>query len=354
MTARPRVATVLTAREWETNLATAARATSAIRLVARAYEPSDLSGDLDVVVAGAETAWVTPSFIKSWQNRGVRVLGLHPPGDGPARRMLEAVPADEIRPDSTSSIDLIHLTRVLGLDVRTAQPEGGLVVVTGPHGAPGRTEVAVALAHEFAKVGETLLLDLDTDAPSVSMRLGLTPSPSTLEAEDAVRSSGLLPDSVIQRVGSLGVVVGSLGRRITSQAMIAELARAATQSAEFVVADMHAWAGDDQLIAHAEHAVLVCDASPIGLIRGAEVAMHWSGPTPAVVLNRVSTNRQDLTAAARRAIGLDPAVMVADHGEIRASSVRALPPVDSLRTALAELVRSLCSPATETRRSRGA
>ncbi|MDH3396641.1 MAG: hypothetical protein OEM81_02285, partial [Acidimicrobiia bacterium] len=86
---RPRVATILSAREWESTFADMARATSLVRLVARAYQPSDLerrAGELDVIVAGAETAWVTPTAIKNWRSRGAGVLGLYPPHDRPGRR----------------------------------------------------------------------------------------------------------------------------------------------------------------------------------------------------------------------------------------------------------------------------
>ena len=37
----------------------------------------------DVIIAGAETAWVTPTAIKNWRKRGFGVLGLHPPHDRP-------------------------------------------------------------------------------------------------------------------------------------------------------------------------------------------------------------------------------------------------------------------------------
>ncbi|MCH8949176.1 MAG: hypothetical protein IIB87_02225 [Chloroflexi bacterium] len=50
-----RVATVLSAREWEPGLVAHARDTAALRIVLRAYQPSDIetrAEDIDVVVAG--------------------------------------------------------------------------------------------------------------------------------------------------------------------------------------------------------------------------------------------------------------------------------------------------------------
>jgi len=49
-----------------------------------------------------------------------------------------------------------------------------VVAVWGPAGAPGRTTVAVAVADEASRAGvDTLLVDADTWAPSVSVVLGL-------------------------------------------------------------------------------------------------------------------------------------------------------------------------------------
>ena len=52
-----RVATVLSAREWEPNLVAHARDSAAIKVVLRAFQPRDIeghAGDIDVVVAGDE------------------------------------------------------------------------------------------------------------------------------------------------------------------------------------------------------------------------------------------------------------------------------------------------------------
>src|SRR5690606_16988243 len=57
-----------------------------------------------------------------------------------------------------------------------AQPRRAATVVAvwGPHGAPGRTSLAIALAAEFAAAGlRTVLADADTHAASVAPALGL-------------------------------------------------------------------------------------------------------------------------------------------------------------------------------------
>ena len=53
----PRVATVLSARDWESGLVALARDTAEVRLVLRAYRPEEVEEEahrLDVVVAGAK------------------------------------------------------------------------------------------------------------------------------------------------------------------------------------------------------------------------------------------------------------------------------------------------------------
>ena len=54
-----RVATVLSAREWEPTLVSQARETAAVRIVLRAYQPREIeerADEIDVVVAGADPA----------------------------------------------------------------------------------------------------------------------------------------------------------------------------------------------------------------------------------------------------------------------------------------------------------
>src|SRR5690625_3229622 len=54
-----------------------------------------------------------------------------------------------------------------------AAEQGRIAVVWGPRGAPGRTTVAANLAHELSAHGQALLIDADTEAPSVTQLLGV-------------------------------------------------------------------------------------------------------------------------------------------------------------------------------------
>lgn len=56
----------------------------------------------------------------------------------------------------------------------TSDRRGVVVAVWGPHGAPGRTSVAIALAAEFAAAGlHVLLADADTHAAGIAPALGM-------------------------------------------------------------------------------------------------------------------------------------------------------------------------------------
>ncbi|MEE6282713.1 hypothetical protein [Georgenia sp. MJ170] len=71
-------------------------------------------------------------------------------------------------------------------------PPGRLVVVWGPRGSPGRTSVAVDLVHELATTGPALLIDADTEAPSVAQVLGLLDETAGIAAAARLAGSGRL------------------------------------------------------------------------------------------------------------------------------------------------------------------
>ena len=313
---RPRVATVLSAREWEASFAGVARSTSLIRLVTRAYEPEDLdrrSGQLDVVVAGAETAWVTPVTINQWRRRGLGVLGLHPPEDRPGRRLLTVGGADEVLPDDTPPERLLHVVRTLRRANSKPSEAAGLVAVTGSRGAPGTSEVALALAWGMAEDGHrTLLIDLDRNGPSLSVRLGVTPAPDVAHAADEVLYSGALPPTV-RKVGPLALLAGPPPNRAgpLTSALINEVLEAAEGSFRRIVVDLGIGEPDDPLLYRARSRIFTCEATPKGLIRAAATVERWTAPPPALALNRVPPDeREDAVQAARRWLGLEPSVVI--------------------------------------------
>lgn len=341
-----RVGTVLSAREWEPRLVRIAQETAAVRLVLRAYQPEDVEDALDrldVLVVGAETAWVSPVLIRSWRDRGLAVVALHPPGDGPARAMLAAAEADEILADDLPAAKL--LGTVLTIPVAATEPSGRgpgqLVAVAGPRGAPGRTEVALGLAWLWSRRGATLLVDADRDAPAVAIRLGLKPRPDLTDASDALRLTGSLGNGIYQRSGKLTVLVGShrpdegpLRPELLEEVIEAALGRFAV-----VVVDLEPGAGEEsRLLKRADHAVLVTEAGAAGLVRTARLVAEWAGPPPALVLNRAHGRfARNVVDAARTWTGLEPAAVVPERPAIRAAARAARPPDRALLRALAPL-----------------
>jgi MinD-like ATPase involved in chromosome partitioning or flagellar assembly len=341
----PRVATVLSARDWESGLVVQAKETAEVRLVLRAYRPEEVEEEahrLDVVVAGAETTWVTPARIAAWRRRGLRVVGIFPCGDGPARQRLVAGGADQVLSDDTPSGEVVRAIRLLqpAAPVAAAPETARVTVVTGPPGSTGRTEVALALALGWASRRRTLLLDLDTEAPGLAVRLGRPPRPDLVDAAEAVHEAGTLPPRVVVPYGPLGLLVGSTRRGDGALAAhaAADVVAAAGSLAEALVLDAGARRGDDPLVKGADAAILVAEASPLGLVRAARLAADWAGPKPRLVLNRVhGAQAAEVVAAARRWTGLDPAALIPERAAITAAARAARTPARPLRRALRRL-----------------
>lgn len=84
-----------------------------------------------------------------------------------------------------------------------AQPRhtATVVAVWGPHGAPGRTSLAIALAAEFAAAGlRTVLTDADTHAASVAPALGLLDEAPGFAAACRLAGIGGLDDAQLERL----------------------------------------------------------------------------------------------------------------------------------------------------------
>lgn len=338
----PRVATVLSARPWEAALVAAARDTAAVRLVLRAYQPDDIErqrSDIDVVVAGGETSWVTPAQIAAWRRSGLRVVGMHPPGDEPSRSLLEAGGAHELVTDDTPAEAVLQLIRFLRpTTAGEAAPKiGKVVAITGPRGAPGRTEVALALGWLWSRHHPTVLIDVDVEAPSLAVRLGCPPRPDLTDLADRVRETGELSGDAVQRVGKLAVVAGSHrpGEPELRAALVEDVVEAGATGFDLTLLDLGPARSDERLVKRADHAVLVCDASAVGLVRAARAAAEWAGPPPALILNRVAhRDRREALVAARRATGLDPVALIPERPSVRVAARAARPPDRALLRAL--------------------
>lgn len=110
-----RVATVLSAREWEARLVAGARSSASVRLVLRAFRPAEVAeraASLDIVVVGSETPWATPARIGSWLRLGLRVVGVHPVGDRPAAERFRSCGVDLALADDLEAEAMLREIRI--------------------------------------------------------------------------------------------------------------------------------------------------------------------------------------------------------------------------------------------------
>lgn len=337
-----RVATVLSAREWEARLVAAARDSAAVKLVLRAYQPDEVTrraDTIDVVVAGAETPWVTPTRVAAWRRLGIRVVGVHPRADRPAAERLSSGGADLILDEDLEAEQLIREIRLL--DPRSqdlSASRGTVIAVTGVRGGPGRTEIATALAWASAGRGDTALVDADLHGPSIAVRLGLPPRPDLADCVDAVLDRGGDVVGRAQVIGRLRVVPGALrsaGVRPESAADVVE-ALALTGT---VVVDAGPWMDASTIVRSADSVVFVVEASPVGIVRASRIVDAWDGSPPTLVLNKVRRHRKDdMVTALRKWSGLDPKAVVPLRMAIRTASVGGSAPHRSLVRAVHHLV----------------
>jgi Mrp family chromosome partitioning ATPase len=328
---RASVATVLTSHRWEEEFVSFVRDGAGFRVVTRAYEPEELTrSSADVIVIGSETSWISPVHVRTWRRRGIRVVGVHPPGDEPGRQLLERGGADTILPETTSVVGLFRAVQALSIVDAPPTSEGTIVSVTGPRGAPGRTEIALAFALDASTRQRTLLVDLDP--PSLGVRLGLSPTPSLSEALEITRMDGMSPP--VRRMGALSILTGVEGGPLAAS-LRWELIRSALDTFDLVVADLGPWPHNSGVLRNSGEALIVCDPGPTGMVRAATMVSDWHGPTPLPILNRADPTDETLRMA-RRALGLEPAAVVPFLESVRAASHHCAPPP-------AELIRALSS-----------
>lgn len=338
-----RVATILSAREWEPALVAYANETAAVRIVLRAFQPRDIeshAADIDVVVAGGDVTWVTPHQIATWRRLGLGVIGMHPPGDTPAAALLELGGVDETLPDSTELAALVQAIRFVAPNGRSAPDvrRGIVTAVVGTHGAPGCTEVAFGLATVKGRTAATVLIDADLEAPSLAVRLGVAPRPDIADAADMVRGDGTLDASAVRRFAGIDVIPGSHREDETPMRthMLSGLIEAAASRYEQVVVDLGSAGPDDDLLETIDEIMLVIEASPVGIVRAARTTKTWFGPTPILVLNKVDgRSRPEVVEAARRWTGLDPEVVIPHRNRVHRTAVAGKPPDRSVTKALA-------------------
>jgi Flp pilus assembly CpaE family ATPase len=338
-----RVATVLSARDWEPNLVAHAHETASIRIVLRAFQPSDLesrAADIDVVVASGDVSWVTPRQVTTWKRLGLGVVGVFAAGDQPAADLLTRGGANEVVPDVIDVESLVQAIRFVA--PRALEPVrdemGTVTVVAGARGAPGCTEIALAYALSRSRALSVVLIDLDLAAPSIAVRLGLPPRPDLADVADTVRIDGALDHKDLHTFERLPVITGShrRGQSGVTETMVQGVVDAARGEFDEAIVDLGVVEPGSTLVAEADRAIIVVDASAIGIVRAAQLTADWVGPTPYVVVNRVNARGSaDAVEAVKRWTGLEPVAVIPDHQKVRQATIAARRPHRRLCKAMA-------------------
>jgi Flp pilus assembly CpaE family ATPase len=139
-------------------------------------EPMNLTAVLlaeaDAVILPATRAALTSELVETCDRSGVRIITL---GAGDSRLLgryglPEALPQDA---DAWQIADALS-DEAPATAAPIAPSRRRVIAVWGPHGAPGRSTVAIQLAVELTRSGRSCaLIDADTIAPSLALLLGL-------------------------------------------------------------------------------------------------------------------------------------------------------------------------------------
>lgn len=192
-----------------------------------------------------------------------------------------------------------------------------VVAVGGPRGAPGRTEVSLGIAWLAARNGSCLLIEADT-SPALGLRLGLPPptrfhEPVTVENVDLLLwdprgSSGAILGSAWSRFWDYRTVVVDLGPDISA---------------------LQRWPGER---------VLVCRASPSGVVRAASLLARLGKGSPShMVINRLPPDQpllQEITRHLTDWTGTRPAALITELNDLEWGE----PPPASIQAALEPLM----------------
>ena len=276
---RPAIATVI-GPGWEPRLVAHARSSGLARLVGRCCDVAgltDVASRADTVYIGSDVPWLVNTDLRHLIER-TRLIGVA--ADAPGERLLSRAGVPEIVDAATSASGLLSIALA-----HADRNQRTLIEVTGPRGAPGRSEAALALA--FATNG--CLVEADRAAPSLGLRMALPPTRrrTPVECSEAV----LCPEPAGADEPALDLeLLGALrSLRLTT---IVDTGPGGV---------LHRVTDVDQV-------VIVGEATDVGVIRLARLCENWMGPTPTLVVNR-HHEHQDLRRVIR-ATGLEPSAVI--------------------------------------------
>lgn len=379
----------------------------AARLVAHAEELRDA----EALLIPAERAWLSAALRGACDRAGVRILTL---GDGPAAvRLTHRHGLGTPLPASSSGWDVADALQAddagagrdeIGAEeLDTAASPNRLIAVWGPHGAPGRSTLAVQLAALLAAPDRGVaLVDADTHAPALALMLGLTDDGPGIAAACRRAELGLLDGAELSRLsspvessgGTVDVLVGinrpTRWPELSATRLQAALDACRTWSAVTLVDVAASLEADEEIISDldgprrnaatltalrsADRIVAVAAADPLGIarfVRGyAELRAEIGDVPVTVAVNKVRPGplgidaRGQIRRALDRFSGIrDVHFLPFDQRALDAAALHARPVPDvsgrsaftaAARALAATLLRDEQSPATRRARRRGA
>lgn len=226
---------------WESELAGKLGRNSLVHVTRRCADLPELLGTAAagvglVAVVSVDLRGLDRSAVQELSGRGIRVLGVHAPGDPDGAQTLhhlgipvvisadaeqaqvdaalEALLADPTPPPGTgterdrATAAARSPTGLDGADPDALQPSDGdnpasgtVVVVWGPVGSPGRTTIAVNLAAELARADSpAVVVDADTYGASIAQLLAVLDEAPGLAAAARAADHGTLTRETLARL----------------------------------------------------------------------------------------------------------------------------------------------------------
>ena len=263
---------------WESELVDRSRYTGLLRIVGRASHPSQVQRALSeraarAVIVGAEIPWLSRRLVGAWRLRGAMVIGVNSPCRPSHGRLLEDRGCEVV----LEAADPEWVAAALRARAPTPDlpddppPYPTVVAVGGPHGAPGRTEVALGLARIASRKGSCLLIEADP-SPALGLRLGLSPPDRPYEPVPSGEIDVLLWRADGSRTGMLRSGWSMLW--------------------DYRTTVVDAGPGRDAFREWPGQKVVVCRATPSGIVRAAHfLSRPDPGHPPLLVVNRLEADQ---------------------------------------------------------------
>ncbi|MHB8273931.1 MAG: AAA family ATPase [Dermatophilaceae bacterium] len=422
---------------WESVLVTTLERGTDAQIARRCPDLADLlavagSGLAEVALVSADLRSLDRTALDHLRECSVAVVGIYPPGDEQAELHLRqlgistVITADasaEVVQDALDALYDVHDPRSdaeatwsgqgleqyeagrpdagpdsagrhdarsgapdqAGTDAQDGVPEslGTIIAVWGPAGAPGRTVVALNLASELARLGQsTVLVDADTYGGCIAQSLSLLDEAPGLAAATRSADQGTLDLAALARLApevsaGLRVLTGIPKAERWPELRAAALEHVLTLTrrlARFTVIDCGFSLEDDEELSYdtlaprrnaatltslavADQVLAIGAGDPIGLqrlVRGLQELGTVAGPAPTVVINKVRSSavgvrpKPRIREALSRFAGIDDPRFLPDDptsldGALLAGQSLAEAAPDSVvRKALVALAAELC------------